>query len=278
MTHGGARPRPTRLVLLGAPVAHSLSPRFQNAALRAAGIALTYEAVHVESADFAREFRRLATAGAAGNVTIPHKEAAAAACDELTPLARRVGAVNTFWRDGPRTVGDNTDVGGFDALVRALLGAPPTNVRLAVLGAGGSAAAVLTAAAAWPGTSMAIHARTPERARGLIERLGVHAEVAERAEDAVRDATLVVNCTPLGMRDDALPVAPARLPEGAAVADLVVRPGETPLVRAARARGLRALGGLEMLLEQGALAFERWLGVAPDRAVMRRAVDAAVPV
>jgi len=273
VTAGAARARPTRLVLLGAPVAHSLSPRFQNAALAAARIPLRYEAVHVEPADFDREFRRLAAAGAAGNVTIPHKEAAAAACDALTPLARRAGAVNTFWRDGAGTVGDNTDVGGFDALVRALLGATPANARVAVLGAGGSAAAVLVALSAWPAASVAIHARTPDRARALADRLDVDATVVGSVADAVRDATLVVNCTPLGMRDDALPVDPALLADGAAVADLVVRPDETPLVRAARARGLRALGGLEMLLEQGALAFERWLGVAPDRAAMRRAVD-----
>lgn len=270
-----ARGLPSRLVLLGAPVAQSLSPGFQNAALRAAGIPLTYEALHVEPVDFAATFAALAGEGAAGNVTIPHKEVAAAACDDLTPLARRVGAVNTFWQQDGRTIGDNTDVGGFDALVARLLGAPPAHARVAVLGAGGSAAAVLAAVDGWTDATVTVHARTASRARTLARRVGTPVRVVDDIASAVRDATLVVNCTPVGMRDDAVPVDVGLLRDDAAVADLVVRADGTPLVRAARARGLRAEGGLEMLLEQGALAFATWFGMPPDRAAMRRAVAAA---
>ena len=152
--------RPTRLVLLGHPVAHSLSPAFQNAALRRAGIPLVYEALDVPPEAFAGTLLGLAAQGAAGNVTIPHKEAAAAACARLTTLAARVGAVNCFWVQDGALVGDNTDVGGFDAAARALLGRVPGNCRVALLGAGGSAAAVLGAVERWPACYVALWSRT----------------------------------------------------------------------------------------------------------------------
>ncbi|HEU4632220.1 MAG TPA: shikimate dehydrogenase [Gemmatimonadaceae bacterium] len=270
-----ARPReawPTRLVILGAPVAHSLSPVFQNAALAAAGIPLTYERLHVEPSEFARAFAALTAAGAAGNVTIPHKEAAAAACDRLAPVARRVGAVNTFWREDGETVGDNTDVGGFTVMARELLGGEPASPRIALLGAGGAAAAVLAAATDWTAREIRVHARTPARAEQLAARLGLACTVTTTPEEAVDGADLVVNATPVGLHDETLPVRVDALREDAAVLDLIVRRDETPLVRAARARGLRATGGRPMLLEQGALAFARWFGVEPDRDVMRRAL------
>ncbi|HEX6632153.1 MAG TPA: NAD(P)-binding domain-containing protein [Gemmatimonadaceae bacterium] len=259
-------------MILGAPVAHSLSPTFQGAALAAARIPLRYERLHVEPADFARTFAALAAEGVAGNVTIPHKEAAAAACDELTPVARRAGAVNTFWRAQGRTMGDNTDVGGFEHLARATLGAEPGPCNLALLGAGGAAAAVLLAAAGWPARAVRIHTRTPDRAHRLAERLGVPCEVVDSAEEAVRGADVVVNATPVGLGDDAVPVRVDALRRDAVVLDLIVRRDETPLVRAARARGLRASGGLPMLVEQGALAFTRWFGIEPDRDVMYRSL------
>ena len=263
---------PRRLLLLGHPVAHSLSPAFQNAALRSAGSTLRYEAVDVPPADLERTFRALATEGAAGNVTVPHKLDAARLCDRLTPLAARAGAVNTFWTDGGALVGDNTDVGGFDAAVRALLEREPGPLRVALLGAGGAAAAVLTAVERWPGASAVVWNRTPERAAVLARAFPGTATAAEFIAEAVRGADLVVNSTTVGLRTDDVPFHPAILARGTAVLDLVYRPGETPWVRLARARGLRAGDGLAMLVEQGALAFERWFGVAPDREAMWAAV------
>lgn len=217
---------PGRLVLLGCPVAHSLSPRFQNAALEAAGIPLRYEPLHVETAGLEAMIRALVRERAAGNVTIPHKEAVARLCDHLTPIAERVGAVNTFHvRDGA-LVGDNTDVGGFDHLGRLVLG-EVAGARVALLGAGGSAGAVLAALDGWPGASVTVHARTPDRARRLLDRLGGAGRVVARIEESLEGATLVVNATPIGLAGDELPVAMEMLPEGAAVADLVYRPGET---------------------------------------------------
>ena len=259
---------PRRLLLLGHPVAHSLSPVFQNAALRALGSDLRYEALDVPPERFAETFRTLALDGAAGNVTVPYKAAAAEACNQIMPLARRVGAVNTFWTVGGRLVGDNTDVGGFHAAARALLGAEPRELRVALLGAGGAAAAVLAAVAEWPASTVAVWNRSPDRAVRLAAAFAGVATAAEFLATAVRGADLVVNATTVGMRDDDVPFHPAILARRAAVLDLVYRPGETAWVRLARARGLRAADGLTMLVEQGALAFERWLGVPPDRAAM----------
>jgi len=207
----------------------------------------------------------------------------------LTPLAARAGAVNTFWVDDDGAlVGDNTDVGGVDALARHVLGRAPANLRVALLGAGGSAAAVLVAVERWPGCYVAVSSRTTERARALAARFDGVAHVARTLEDAVRDADLVINATPVGLHGDDVPVDPATFRRGAAVMDLVyrrdalaevkrgitpaLRRADTPWVRRARERGLRAGDGLVMLVEQGALAFERWFGVAPDRDAMWAAV------
>lgn len=263
---------PARLVLLGHPVAHSLSPRFQSAALRAAHIDVPYTAVDVDPATFEAVVESLKAEGVAGNVTVPFKERMHDACDVLTPLAERVGAVNTFWvSDDGELVGDNTDVGGFDFTVLALLGEPPRNLTVGVLGAGGAAAGVLTAIEMWPGCTAHVYNRTPERARLLCERFR---SVAQPVDDAgvIAGAQLVVNATSLGLRDESMPIDPTLLQPDAFVVDLVYRPGATAFVRAARARGLRAEDGLLMLREQGAIAFERWFDRAPDRDVMWRAL------
>jgi shikimate dehydrogenase len=265
---------PERLVLLGHPLGHSLSPLFQNAALRAAGIPLVYEAVDVPRSVLADTLAELRRKRAAGNVTLPHKEAVRAACDRLTDTARAVGAVNTFWTavDG-QLVGDNTDVGGFQAAARELIGAPRENEIVALLGAGGAAAAVLHAMEGWPKARVRLYSRTRGRAEELVKRFKVSAEVVRSAEVAVEDATLVINATPVGLRDDTVPVAVESLPKESAVLDLAYRARETAFVRDARARGRRAMDGLTMLVEQGALSFERWFGVQPDRKAMWTAIE-----
>ncbi len=265
--------RPGRLVLLGHPVAHSLSPRFQNAALRAAGLPLVYEALDVPPVDLARTLAGLREINAAGNATIPHKQAVAVDCDEATPIARRVGAVNTFWCENGRLFGDNTDVAGFQAAVKELCGDSATLRLVALLGAGGAAAAALAAVEQWPGVRARVWARTPARARALCARFAAVADHEPRVEDLVAGADVVVNATPIGLGDTAMALDPTILDRQTAVLDLVYRRGGTPLTRAARARGLRAMDGTTMLLEQGALAFERWFGVEPDRDVMRQSLS-----
>ena len=263
------RLRPGRLVLLGHPVSHSLSPRFQNAALRAAGIPLVYEALDVPPDELTATLAELAAANASGNVTIPHKEAVASLCARRSELAERCAAVNTFWHEDGVLVGDNTDVGGVDAIALALLGEERrASARVALLGAGGSAAAVLAAAERWGAARVRLYNRNVERARSLASRFGAAVEVAASVERALDGATLVVNATPIGLRDDDFPVEVEAIPAEAAVFDLVYRTGETAWVRAAREAGHRSADGEGMLVEQGALSFERWLGVEPDRNAM----------
>ncbi len=262
------RPRPTRLVLLGHPVSHSLSPVFQNAALRAAGIPLTYEACDVAPSDLETLLGGLVRQGAAGNVTAPHKAAVAGACAHLTPVARQVGAVNTFWTENGALIGDNTDAEGFHNAVVHLRGATPSQATIALLGAGGAAAAVLAAVAGWDRCTARVWNRTPERARSLCARFPGVAIPADTTASATAGAALVVHATTVGVTGEAVPIDPDLLPATADVVDLVYRRGETAWVRQARARGLRAVDGLPMLIEQGALAFERWFGEAPDRAAM----------
>jgi shikimate dehydrogenase len=264
---------PGRLVLLGHPVQHSLSPRFQNAALKAAGIPLTYEALDVPPEDLPKVIGELRQVRAAGNVTVPHKAAVSEACDRHTPTARRTGAVNTFWCDGDHFVGDNTDVAGFRALVTSVFRRPPRDAVVGLLGAGGGAAAVCAVVEDWAGARIMVHARGRERATELAKRFPGLVTVATSLPDAMEQATIVVNATPIGLTGDEMPVAVADLPRDAAVMDLAYRPGLTPWIRAARAAGHKAADGLEMLIAQGAEAFERWFGQPPDRDVMRAALS-----
>lgn len=270
---GPAQRWPSRLVLLGHPVAHSLSPLFQTAALARAGIAVAYDALDVAPASLPALLDALVRERVAGNVTIPFKHAVAARCTRRTAIAEQTGAVNTFWVEDGALVGDNTDGPAFHDVAVALLGGVPAGACVAVLGAGGAAAAVVAAAAAWPGVEIRVWGRTRERATALAARWESVASVAATARDAVRGASLVVNATPVGLHDESIaPIDPAALPGDCAVLDLVYGPGETAWVRAARARGHRAADGLGMLIAQGALAFERWFGTAPDRAAMWDAV------
>lgn len=266
--------RPSRLVLLGHPVSHSVSPIFQNAALRSLGIPIVYEALDTAPAGLDARLDELIADRAGGNVTIPHKERVAARCERLTPIAARVGAVNTFWVAAEGALeGDNTDVAGFDRLARTALAGAPLPRRVTLLGAGGAAAAVLAAIERWPGCAVTLVNRSAERRERLAARFDVVRRTTDDAAEAAKGSDLVVNATPIGLgASDALPVGIDALESDAVVVDLVYRRGETPWVRAARAAGHRAADGLEMLLEQGALAFERWLGVPAPRESMRRSV------
>lgn len=254
-----------RLGVLGWPVAHSRSPAMQNAALQALGLAgeWRYQALPVTPDLLADLVAGLPGAGFfAVNVTVPHKEAALALATEATPRARAIGAANTL-SFGPAGVveADNTDAPGLIAALAALGLTPRTAL---VLGAGGSARAC-----AWAlhenGVQVRVFNRTGARAHTLAADLGV--AVARTSDEP---ADLLVNCTTVGLHDpDALAVEPA--PFGAVV-DLVYRPGETALVRAARAAGLTTIDGLEILVRQGALSLEQWVGRPAPLDVMRAAV------
>lgn len=262
---------PGRLVLLGHPVAHSASPRMQNAALQAAKIDMPYEALDVEPAHLSSVLRALADENAAGNVTRPYKHAVFVLCDVVTAVAARSGAVNTFWFEDGRLHGDNTDVAGFDRAARALVH-DRFDGTVVLFGSGGAAAGVLEALSAWPDIVVDIASRNRVSAEELAKRYSDFARYVEITPGRLREARLVINATPIGQDDDSVPFDVNDLRGNAKVFDLVYRRGGTMLVRLARAAGLEAEDGTLMLVEQGALSFERWFGRAPDRHAMRRAI------
>jgi shikimate dehydrogenase len=266
----------TRLIaLLGDPVSHSLSPHFQNAAFAAAGVDGVYVALRCAAADVPTLVRGISRAGGGGNVTLPHKEAAAEAVERPSRAVQRTGACNTWWLEDGVVCGDNTDVVGVRDAVRALLGRDPAGARVLLLGAGGSSRAALAALVDAGAGEVVIANRTPDRARGLAARFADAAtplRVATPDRLAGERFDLAVNSTSLGLREsDPLPLPPDGTAVGAAL-DLVYARGSTPWVRALRERGVPAADGIEMLLRQGAASFERWWGIPAPLEAMRRAL------
>lgn len=272
----------TRLVaLLGNPVAHSRSPIFQNAAFREAGVDGVYVALRCAGQEVPGLLRGIALGGGAGNVTVPHKEEAARAVDRCTEAVALTGACNTYWcRDGI-VWGDNTDVAGVSSAVFDLLGERPTGARVLLLGAGGAARASLAAMAAEGAAEVVLLNRTEERARSvaaLFAEGGLRVRTASAAGDIRGEAfDLVINATSLGLHPtDPLPLPLDEGPRVGAALDLVYAPGGTRWVGALGEIGVRAADGLEMLVFQGAAAFERWWNVPAPVAVMRKALREAL--
>jgi shikimate dehydrogenase len=250
--------------ILGWPVAHSRSPRLHNFWLARHGVDGAYVPLPVRPERFASAVRALADCGFRGaNVTIPHKEAAFDLCDEVSPVARRAGSVNTLlFRDG-RIEGTSTDGFGFLESIREQApGWRAADGPAVILGAGGAVRAVAAALLDAGCPRLTIVNRTPARAAAIARDLGGPVEVS--AEPPLGEAALLVNGTSLGMQGEpplAMDLSP--LPPQALVADMVYVPLETALLAAARARGLRAVDGLGMLLHQARPGFEAWFGVAP---------------
>ncbi len=266
------------LVLLGDPVGHSLSPPMQNAALSALQLDAVYLALRADADDLPGLLRGIARAGGGGNITLPHKEIAARTVEVPTGAVLRTGACNTFWLEEGRIHGDNTDVAGFRGAARSLVGRPLEGARALVVGAGGAARGAITGLEEEGAGAVFVWNRTPEKARALIGSMGFpRLREVDRLEPALReDWDLVVHATSLGLRDsDPLPFEPELLRAGTPCLDLVYRPDETPLVHRARGLGLRAADGGEMLVLQGAAAFERWWGRPAPVGVMREAFEAA---
>lgn len=263
------------LVLLGDPVAHSLSPQFHAAAIAALGLDGVYVARRTPPDRLAAALAGLAAIDAAGNVTIPHKEAAERVMARKTDLCARTGACNTFWCEDGELIGDNTDVTGVRAAVEAL-GAADGRSWL-VIGTGGSARAAAVAAAGG-GADVSVRSRQRERGEQFVRwarAAGVRARVAVAGDPA----DVVVNATPLGLRSaDPLPLTPEAVPEARWALDLVYARGETPWVRACRAAGWAAADGRVALVAQGAASFARFFPDAgpPPLEVMRAAVERAL--
>ncbi len=270
----------TRLyALLGDPVSHSLSPRMQNAAFAAARLDAVYVALNCATAEVPGLIRGLARAGGGGNVTVPHKGVAASAVDDPTPAVIRTGSCNTFWLEDGRVRGDNTDVTGFLTTVRRLV-PPLQSARVLLLGAGGAARGVVAALLDEGVSEIAVRNRSRVRADALLASFATASDVLRLAPDdeALRKERfdLVVNATSLGLHAaDEAPLDLSLLPRVGAALDLVYLPGETAWVRSARVLGIPAADGLQMLVAQGAAAFERWWGQPAPVDAMRAAVTAA---
>ncbi|MEO5588230.1 MAG: shikimate dehydrogenase [Gemmatimonadaceae bacterium] len=265
--------RRDRLMVVGHPVKQSLSPIMHNAALDALGIDTRYSAVDVQPAMLEDFLRAASSTRCGGNFTIPHKRAAMSSMARVSDIARMAGSVNTFWSDGDGVLhGDNTDVAGFEAAIVDLCGEIPTGVNVAVVGAGGSAAAVLTAVQRWPSATACVHGRSPEKLESIRSRFSVVTRTAAVSDRSLSRADIVVNATPIGMVTRELPFPVEYLRPDAAVLDLVYGENETLLVQRARAAGHLAADGLRMLLHQGVAAFSRWYDVQPDASVMWNAL------
>ncbi|RMH11379.1 MAG: shikimate dehydrogenase [Gemmatimonadetes bacterium] len=265
------------LTLLGDPVEHSLSPLIQNAAFRHARVDGVYVALRCSAADLQGVMGALARAGGGGNVTVPHKEKAASVLDERSEAVRRTGACNTFWGEGGRIHGDNTDVEGFRRALRSFVNGPAEGLRVLLLGAGGAARAVLVGLLDEGVAEVRVLNRTVERARAMARRIGgARVRVAETPGDIDdQDFDLIVNATSLGLSaGDPQPLDLERLARAGAVMDLLYGPDGTAFVHQAEALGIRATDGVEMLVQQGAVAFERWWGRPAPLDAMRDAVAA----
>jgi shikimate dehydrogenase len=263
------------LVVIGDPVAHSLSPAMHNAAFRALGLDAVYVALHVTPEALPEVLAMQRATGGAGNVTVPHKEAVEGSVTRKTDVCARVGACNTFWTEDGVLVGDNTDVFG---VTQALthMGAGKRGERWLVIGTGGSARATAVAAADL-GATLLVRSRDAKRAREFAAwatAAGVRTSVATGPVEV----DVVINATPLGLTGhDPLPVDVNHIPGVAQALDLVYAPGETRWVHTLSERGIAAMDGREMLVQQGAAAFRRF---CPDTAapteVMRAAVQRAL--
>ena len=266
-----------RACVAGWPVAHSRSPLIHSFWLRSMAIDGFYDKVAVPPGEFASFAAGVGSAGLVGaNVTVPHKEAAFAACDRLAPSATDLGAVNTLWREDGRLCGDNTDVAGFLAnLDDQAPGWRDCTQNAVVLGAGGAARAVAQALIGAGTGRLVLVNRTFERAERLATKFARSALAApwSALPALLAKADLLVNASVLGMRgQSALEIDLAPLGGRAIVADVVYVPLETSLLAAARARGLRAVDGLGMLLHQAAPGFEHWFGARPAVTPQLRAV------
>jgi shikimate dehydrogenase len=262
--------------VVGWPVRHSRSPAIHGHWIEQYGLDAAYHREEIAPEAFGDFIAHLAERGYVGaNITIPHKEAALAA-SEPDDRARAVGAANTLWYDRGRLLSTNTDVEGFTAnLDAAVPGWARRGGDAVVLGAGGSARGVIYGLIERGITRIHVINRTPERAQALQARFGAAVQPANHAAlpHLLSRAALLVNTTSLGMTGQPpLPIDLDPMPRQAVVADLVYAPLETPLLAAARGRGLAFADGLGMLLHQAVRGFQLWFGVRPEVTPQLRAV------
>ena len=278
----------TALGIIGYPIGHSMSPVFQQAALNACGVDAQYVAYQVPPGEVGEFVNGLRQPGIMGiNVTVPHKEAVIPFLDEIDDWATEAGAVNTIVNRQGRLTGHNTDGYGFLRALREGADFEPQGRRTLILGAGGAARGVVLALAREGVGDLTIANRTPERAESLAQLArgrGITAEAIPLSgpdlAQASATAELIVNCTTIGMThgpgEDETPLPGAAIPSTALVYDLVYNPLETRLLREAAQAGAKTLGGIQMLVYQGAASFEMWLERPAPVPVMLEAATQAM--
>lgn len=255
--------------VIGHPIAHSRSPLIHRYWLKKHGLSGTYDRHDVSPEDLSRFFHRIrAGEFVGGNVTIPHKEAVMALCDEITPTAREIGAANTIFASGNKIVGDNTDAYGFLANLDDRARGWDNNLEaVTILGAGGASRALIHGLKSRTGATIHLANRTLQRAEQLAAEFGPQAKPLAQSDLAqvLADTNLLINATSIGMHEERHQgLDLALLPQNAIVTDIVYTPLETPLLADAKAAGLRTIDGLGMLLRQAVPGFERWFGIRPE--------------
>jgi shikimate dehydrogenase len=282
---------PIHLGVFGDPVAHSLSPEMQNAALRACGIDAQYARFHIRTNELRSALRFLRNLDFVGvNLTVPHKIAGFMQIDEADESARRAGAVNTIRLRDKKLVGSNTDGEGFLRAIRSEFSVDLRDLRVMILGAGGGTGRAIAWQCALENCErLVLVNRTEEKASALAEKLrpffagprvlgpAARLEAAPWEESAIRiqlgDIDLIVNATPLGMNSSDLAPIPGRLiAPYHMIFDCVYGPSKTALLRAAEQAGARSTNGISMLLYQGALSFSIWFDREPPTDAMRKAL------
>jgi shikimate dehydrogenase len=277
---------PRIVAIIGYPLAHSLSPLFQQSAFDFYHLDVSYEAWEIKPPELAETIARLRQPGVLGaNVTIPYKEKVLPWLDKLDDLASRIGAVNTILNDGSQLVGYNTDAEGFLKALRQEGRFEPQGKQAIILGAGGAARAVSFALVSEGIRTLIIFNRTLERAENLAAQLRKEAGSTEikalpwqepELSHFLSQSELLVNCTPIGMKHSpGEGLSPLEwLPQDILVYDLVYQPQETPLLKKAKEAGAATLSGLSMLVYQGAASFQLWTGKeAPLEAMFQAAQE-----
>ena len=274
----------TKIVgVIGDPIEHSRSPQMHNGALAALGLDYVYVPFHIREADLPAAINGFKAINVVGiNVTIPHKQAVIPFLDNISREAELIGAVNTLTFEDGKIAGDNTDAPGFLQAMREAGFELPKRESAVVIGAGGSARAIAVALALNGLESIYIVNRTPSKAGALATDLSDKTGVTmrgmglddTRVPDIVAKSILIVNTASTSMDiSHPLLIRPEWLNPKSIVYDIVYTPPETRLMQAAAERGCATIGGLGMLIHQGAIAFEKWTKVSPPVETMRQALQ-----
>ena len=276
-----------KLGIFGYPLSHSISPVFQQAALDELKINASYEAWEVPPSGLASRIEELRNPIYLGaNVTIPHKESAMDLVDELDPLAEKIGSLNTIVNRKGKLLGYNTDAGGFLKALKSTESFDPKGANVLIIGAGGAARAAVCSLLGLNISRLVIANRTLDRAISLGKYFSSSIEVSaigmndSRLTEYARRSKLIINCTSMGMKngpaEQLSPLGSTAIQEGSLVCDMVYNPAMTPLLVEAIKSGASTLGGVSMLIHQGAAAFELWTDATPPIGVMFRSAKKAL--